>query len=53
MDRYYDELEDDLRHLVKKYCRIMGWAVPDVDVQASRELIIQALHRAIDEIESE
>jgi len=31
MDRYYDELEEDLRHLVKKYCRIMGWSVPDLN----------------------
>ena len=25
MERYYDELEDDLRHLINKYGRIMGW----------------------------
>jgi hypothetical protein len=31
MARYNGELEDDRRHLVNKYRRIMGWEVPELD----------------------
>ena len=51
MARYYGELEDDLRHLVKKYCRIMGWEVPELDEQEARELILQAIHHALAKVE--
>ena len=53
MERYYAELEEDLRHMIKKYGRIMGWGVPELDAEASRQLIFEALHKAIDKIESE
>lgn len=53
MERYYGELEDDVRHLVNKYSRIMGWGVPDLDEQAGRKLILEALHKALAKVESE
>ena len=53
MERYYSELEDDVRHIVKKYSRIMGWSVPDLDEQAGRKLILEALHKALAKVESE
>jgi hypothetical protein len=53
MGRYAQELEDDVRHLVKKYCRIMGWDVPDLDEQAARRLIFEALHASVARVESE
>ena len=53
MERYYHELEDDLRHIVNKYGRIMGWGAPDLNMEASRRLILDALHKAINKIESE
>ncbi len=53
MERYYGELEDDVRHLVKKYSRIMGWGVPDLDEQAGRKLILDALHKALAKVENE
>ena len=53
IDRYYGELEDDLRHLIKKYCRIMGWSIPDLNVQESRKLILDSIHKALNKIESE
>jgi hypothetical protein len=52
MGRYANELEDDVRHLVKKYCRIMGWDVPELDEQAARRLIIEALRASVDRVES-
>ena len=53
MARYYGELEDDLRHMVKKYCRIMGWEVPELDEQEARKLIFEALRDALTKVERE
>jgi hypothetical protein len=53
MSRYAQELEDDLRHLVKKYSRIMGWEVPDLDEKAARRLIFEAMRSSVSRVESE
>jgi hypothetical protein len=53
IDRYRAELNDDVRHLVKKYCRIMGWEVPELDERAARALIFQALRDALAKAEAE
>ncbi len=53
MERYYGELEDDVRHIVNKYARIMGWGVPDLDEQVGRKLILEALHKALAKVERE
>ena len=50
--RYRKEIDDDLRHIVKKYCRIMGWEMPDLDEQAARKLIFQAVKDSLAEIEA-
>lgn len=53
IDRYRAELNDDVRHLVKKYCRIMGWEVPELDEAAARALIFQALRDALAKVEAD
>jgi hypothetical protein len=53
MDRYFDELEDDVRHIIRKYGRIMGWGVPDLNEANSRDFILEALHTVLKKIESE
>lgn len=53
MERYRAELNDDVRHLVKKYGRIMGWEVPELDESEARKLIFQALRDAVARAESE
>ncbi|HSO81563.1 hypothetical protein [Thiocapsa sp.] len=53
MGRYAQELEDDVRHLVRKYCRIMAWDIPDLDEKAARELILAALRASVTRVESE
>jgi hypothetical protein len=50
--RYRTELDDDVRHLVKKYCRIMGWEVPELDEAAARTLILQALRESLAKVEA-
>jgi hypothetical protein len=52
MDRYRAELDDDVRHLVRKYSRIMGWDVPELDEAAARALIMQALRDAVAKVEA-
>ena len=52
--RYHREIVDDLRHMVKKYSRIMAWDVPDaVDEGATRKLILKSLREALAEVEAE
>lgn len=53
MERYDSELEDDVRHIVKKYSRIMGWGIPELDEGAARRLILEAMRRALAKLESE
>ncbi len=53
MERYNSELEDDVRHIVKKYSRIMGWGIPELDEGAARRLILEAMRRALAKVESE
>ncbi len=31
LNRYHQELVQDVQHLVRKYCRIMSWEVPDAE----------------------
>lgn len=49
--RYREELARDLRHLVRKYCRIMAWEVPELDEARARELVVQALHAALKDVD--
>lgn len=53
MDRYNKELEDDMRHIVKKYCRIMGWGVPDLNEEEARKLILDAMNQALAKVARE
>ena len=54
MERYHREIVEDLRHMVKKYIRIMEWDVPDaVDEGATRALIMKSLKSALAEVEAE
>jgi len=51
--RYHREILDDVRHMLKKYGRIMEWDVPEVDEKAARELILESLRNALAEVEAE
>ncbi len=53
MARYRAELDDDVSHLVNKYCRIMGWEVPELDEKAARALILRALREALAKVEAD
>jgi hypothetical protein len=53
MERYNSELEDDMRHILKKYSRIMGWGIPELDEAAARRLILGAMRQALAKVEGE
>jgi hypothetical protein len=53
IQRYRRELSHDVHHLVKKYCRIMSWEVPELDEAAAGKLIFKALREALNEVEQE
>ncbi len=54
MARYHREIVEDLRHMLKKYTRIMEWDVPDaVDEGETRRLILQSLRDALAEVDAE
>lgn len=53
MERYHSELEDDVRHILKKYSRIMGWGIPELDEGAARRLILEAMRSALAKVENE
>lgn len=52
LTRYRREIVEDVRHLVDKYCRIMGWEIPELDEQAARQRLFEVLRSAIAEVES-
>jgi hypothetical protein len=51
--RYRKEIDDDLRHIVTKYTRIMGWEVPELDERAARRLLLTAIRESLEAIEKE
>lgn len=51
--RYKCEIVEDVRHMMRKYCRIMGWEVPELDESAARALIIKTARDALSLVESE
>jgi hypothetical protein len=53
LERYRREIMEDLRHMVKKYCRIMEWDVPEVEEKSARAKILQAMKDAFAEVEKE
>jgi hypothetical protein len=51
--RYRHEIVADLQHMVAKYCRIIGWEVPEVDERQARQLIFSAIKDSLAEIEDQ
>ncbi|MEO8808374.1 MAG: hypothetical protein ABI433_20005 [Burkholderiaceae bacterium] len=52
MDAHRAQLTTDLQGLVEKYRSIFDWDVPEVDEALSRQLILQALRQALDDIDT-
>ena len=52
LERYAKEVEHDMRHLLNKYCRMMGWNVPELDEKKARELILASMQDALSAIKN-
>jgi hypothetical protein len=46
-------IDGDVAALVKKYLKIMGWDVPEVDMARAKRLVIGEIQRALSQIERE
>ena len=46
-------MSENMRHILKKYSRIMGWGVPELDEGAARGLILEAMRQALAKVERE
>ncbi len=43
----------DVKKLVEKYRKIFDWDVPDIDQDAADRLILNAVRKALDDVEQE
>ncbi len=50
IEAHRSEIIDDMRKLYEKYRSIFGWDIPEIDQQAANELILSAMHTAVDKI---
>ncbi|MET3123074.1 hypothetical protein AAKU67_002684 [Oxalobacteraceae bacterium GrIS 2.11] len=50
MERRYAAIVADMNGLVEKYRAIFDWDVPDIDQSLADRLIVQAMHKALDEL---
>ncbi|VFU16726.1 hypothetical protein [Methylocella tundrae] len=51
LDRHRAQLTSDVKDLVEKYRAIFDWDVPDVDQNAADKLILDAMRKALDDVE--
>lgn len=52
INRYHDEIINDVKSLVEKYRRAMDWDIPENDDSLSDKIIFQAIRKALDSIEN-
>lgn len=50
LDAYRSEIAANMSSLVEKYRRIFGLDIPEIDQHAADQLILAAMHSALDEI---
>jgi hypothetical protein len=50
IDAHRSEITADMRKLYEKYRAVFGWDIPEVDQKAADELILSAMHTAVDKI---
>lgn len=53
MAKQRGQLDHDVEALVKRYVKIMGWDVPDVDLARARALVLDEIKQAVARIEQQ
>ena len=51
LDRHRQQIKNDMQDLLEKYRAIFDWDVPENDETVADQLILQAMHQSLDEIE--
>lgn len=47
INRYHDEIIDDIKQLIEKYRRAMDWDIPENDDKKSDRIILDAIEVAL------
>lgn len=50
IEKYHDEIVDDVKSMVEKYRKIMDWEIPENDEQQADRVILSAIQNALDNI---
>ncbi len=53
INRYKDEIIDDVKQLIEKYRKAMDWDIPENDDKKSDKIIFQAIEAALAQIEKD
>jgi hypothetical protein len=53
LEAHRSEIDADMRSLVEKYRRVFGWDIPEIDQQAADKLILAAMRKALDDIQTQ
>lgn len=53
LEAHRSEIDADMRSLVEKYRRVFGWDIPEIDQQAADMLILAAMRKALDDIQTQ
>lgn len=50
LDAHRKDIIKDMHGLLDKYRTIFGWDIPEIDQQGADELILAAMHKALDDL---
>ena len=53
INRYKDEIIDDVKQLIEKYRKAMDWDIPENDDKKSDKVIFQAIEAALAQIKKD
>ena len=53
VEKYHNEIVDDVKNLIEKYRKIMDWEIPENDEQQADEVILSAVQKALDKTKQE
>ncbi len=53
INRYHDEIVDDVRQLIEKYRKAMDWDIPENDDRESDQIILNAIETALAKVKTD
>ena len=53
LNAHRNQIISDMKNLVEKYRAIFGWDIPEINQNAADKLILAALRKTLDDIETE